>query len=68
MKIRITGTKPELDAIKTILWNRYKDQIISISDFYPNRGMTNQGRIYIETTTQSFMGFDENNFALEFKL
>lgn len=59
MKIRITGTKQELTAIKAVLWSRFKDQIISISDFYPNRGMTNEGRIYIETKTQSFMGFDQ---------
>lgn len=68
MKIRITGTKPELDAIKAVLWSRFKDQIVSISDFNPNRGMTNEGRIYIETTTQRFMGFDKDNYALEFKI
>ena len=68
MKIRVTGKKAELEALKKFMWIRFKDQIVSISDFYPNRGMSNEGRIYIETTTKEFMGFKEDEFALDCKL
>lgn len=46
MKIRLMGTKEEIDLfIKSI-----DDELIDeISSFYPNRGNSKLGRVYIET-------------------
>lgn len=65
MKIRVTGTKNELEALKQFLWSKFKPVILNLSNFYPNRGMSNEGRIYIET--KEFIGYNENRFQFEFK-
>ncbi len=47
MKIRITGTREEVEGITELL--KEKPYIRSISSPYKNRGISNDYRIYIET-------------------
>jgi hypothetical protein len=47
MKIRITGTRTETaDAVKVL---RLAFAIREVSDFRPNRGDSQLGRVYVET-------------------
>lgn len=53
MKVRIMGTLEECDKIVSVLilgMKAYPDamEIRSISDWYPNRGKSKEGRVYVE--------------------
>ena len=58
MNIRLMGTKEELDAFKEYVKNQ--DWILEVSNFYPNRGTTKLGRMYITTIT-----LNEGSFKIE---
>lgn len=46
MKIRLTGTRDEIDAILPTLTETL--EVLEQSDFYPNRGTSQLGRVYLE--------------------
>lgn len=46
VKIRIMGTREECEAASQII--AYAVPCRSISKFYPNRGKTIEGRVYVE--------------------
>jgi hypothetical protein len=49
MKIRVMGTKDECTRmILTVKRVVPSEKIRNISAFYPNRGITTEGRIYLE--------------------
>ena len=52
IKVRIMGTERECDAIVDYFSAAFQAypffKIRSISDFYPNRGKTIEGRVYVE--------------------
>lgn len=51
MKIRISGTKPELEAARKYyqsLENESYVKSVTVSVFYPNRGSSTQFRLYID--------------------
>ena len=49
MKIRIMGTRAECDAMAEVFSDNLSgEEGYSVSGFYPNRGATNLGRVYIE--------------------
>ena len=53
MKVRIMGTLEECDKIISVLILGMKAhphamEICSISDWYPNRGISKEGRVYVE--------------------
>lgn len=51
MKIRITGRKEELELAEKYYLNLMNESYVkslTISNFYPNRGSTNQYRLYVD--------------------
>lgn len=50
MKIRITGTQKETAAAAELL--RVVFDVREISEFYPNRGASKLGRVYVEAETE----------------
>lgn len=46
MKIRIMGTKAETDAAVSTL--RIAFEVREVSSFYPNRGDSTLGRVYVD--------------------
>ncbi|MEO6088881.1 MAG: hypothetical protein ABIQ18_37800 [Umezawaea sp.] len=48
MNIRVTGTPAEIDAFVDLL--RAVVDVREVSDFYPNRGRSSLGRVYLDIT------------------
>lgn len=49
MKLRIMGTRDECDLMVEIFERNIPREFVrSISGFYPNRGYTTEGRVYID--------------------
>ena len=48
VKIRVTGTKNELDCVLSLLREAEGIHIYSESDYYKNRGVTEYYRVYLE--------------------
>ncbi|HEX6353215.1 hypothetical protein [Actinophytocola sp.] len=46
MKIRLMGTREEIDAVLPVL-DAVLD-VVEVSSFYPNRGTSKLGRVYLE--------------------
>lgn len=50
MKLRLMGTREECDELVAYFRTPpASEHIRSISEFYPNRGTSKEGRVYIET-------------------
>lgn len=49
-KIRLMGTREECEIMANAL--RFMLPLRSISKFYPNRGQTIEGRVYVEVEIQ----------------
>lgn len=47
MRIRLTGTAEETQAAVTVLADLF--EVREVSEFYPNKGTTRLGRIYLDT-------------------
>lgn len=48
MKIRLTGTRTETEAVADRLVHADGYRVREISDFYPNRGRSDLGRLYLD--------------------
>ena len=50
MKLRLTGTRDECDVLTNELPARLAGlaEVLEVSGFYPNRGVSAQGRVYVD--------------------
>ncbi|MDX8146425.1 hypothetical protein SK854_30225 [Lentzea sp. BCCO 10_0061] len=48
MKIRLEGTRDEIDAAVPALAHGF--EVLQVSSFYPNRGTSMLGRVYVTAT------------------
>lgn len=46
MKLRLSGTRAEIDALLPLLTRVL--EVREVSDFYPNRGQSQLGRVYVD--------------------
>jgi hypothetical protein len=58
MKLRLTGTHDECDVVAGALPERLAGvaEVLDVSEFYPNRGTTVLGRVYLEVRLASASG------------